>query len=316
MYNKHLNIFHYYNGSITSEDNLSRILARILMERNYQKFQKKILSFLSVSGDIDFVFSHISVSNMKKYLNENGKQIQKYIPVTLTSRGEKFIKGYSKTDRSIPDIVLLVGDNLVFLEVKLGQDIPEEQVLNQVRNYLGLDTYQAEVFHLYWEDLVTLLSKLYPDDFFIKDYLEIIDSKYTNWFQFNLRETLNKVNHQYRLDHDFYDKTNLVNVWIYRMISAYMKKYKIKAHEDFERRRSFPLQNQYSSEMQYRLNLKNDSLDAHIWTGETICYTREFQAYYQTHTDLVQSFVLSKDNPYQSTYYMIPYILFRDHYGY
>ncbi len=92
--------------------------------------------------------------------------------------------------------------------MKLGQDIPEEQVLNQVRNYLGLDTYQAEVFHLYWEDLVTLLSKLYPDDFFIKDYLEIIDSKYTNWFQFNLRETLNKVNHQYRLDHDFYDKTN------------------------------------------------------------------------------------------------------------
>ena len=71
MYNKHLNIFHYYNGSITSEDNLSRILARILMERNYQKFQKKILSFLSVSGDIDFVFSHISVSNMKKYLNKN-----------------------------------------------------------------------------------------------------------------------------------------------------------------------------------------------------------------------------------------------------
>ena len=136
MYNEHLNIFRYYNGKITSEDNLSRVLARIFKKRNYQKFQKKILSFLSVSGDIDFVFSHISVSNMKKYLNENGKQIQKYIPVTLTSRGEKFIRGYSKTDRSIPDIVLLSNDTLIFLEVKLGQEIPQEQVLNQVRSYL------------------------------------------------------------------------------------------------------------------------------------------------------------------------------------
>ena len=67
---------------------------------------------------------------MRNYLDENRKNICKCIPVTLTSREKKFIKGYSKTDRSIPDIVLLVGDNLVFLEVKLGQDIPEEQVLN------------------------------------------------------------------------------------------------------------------------------------------------------------------------------------------
>ena len=316
MYNKHLNIFHYYNGSITSEDNLSRILARILMERNYQKFQKKILSFLSVSGDIDFVFSHISVSNMKKYLNENGKQIQKYIPVTLTSRGEKFIRGYSKTDRSIPDIVLLSNDTLIFLEVKLGQDIPQEQVLNQVRSYLEVDDYQAEVFHLYWEDLITLLSQLYPDDFFIKDYLEIIDSKYTHWFQYSLRDTLERVHYQYRLDHDFYCKNNLVNIWIYRMIEKYMKGHKIKAHEDFLVRRAFPLENFFSTEMQYRLNLKDHSLDAHIWTGETIEYTKEFHSYYQNHTELVQSFISSQNHPYQASYYMVPYILFRDHFGY
>ena len=117
---------------------------------------------------------------------------------------------------------MLSNDTLIFLEVKLGQDIPQEQVLNQVRSYLEVDDYQAEVFHLYWEDLITLLSQLYPDDFFIKDYLEIIDSKYTHWFQYSLRDTLERVHYQYRLDHDFYCKNNLVNIWIYRMIEKYM----------------------------------------------------------------------------------------------
>ena len=84
---------------------MSRDLEIRFKERNYQEFQKKILYSFGISENIDFVFSHIGISSMRNYLDENRKNICKCIPVTLTSRGEKFIKGYSKTDRSIPDIV-------------------------------------------------------------------------------------------------------------------------------------------------------------------------------------------------------------------
>ena len=36
IYNEHLNLFNYYSRGKTCEDNLSRILARILFEDNYK----------------------------------------------------------------------------------------------------------------------------------------------------------------------------------------------------------------------------------------------------------------------------------------
>ena len=84
VYNEHLNIFNYYNRGKTCEDNLSRILARILMEKKYKKFHTEFLANLDIKGDIDYVFSHVNTNTIKKYLNKNNKKVSECIPVTLT----------------------------------------------------------------------------------------------------------------------------------------------------------------------------------------------------------------------------------------
>lgn len=322
IYNEHLNIFNYYGRGKTCEDNLSRILTRILMEDEYKNFQNEILNILDIDGNIDCVFSHIGINKIKNYIFNNQIKIDEYIPVTLTAMEESVDDESLQAKTPIPDIVLLVNNKLIFIEVKIGNEIPNKQVLNQIRMYLNDYDFDVNVKHLYWENIVKSLSKIYSKDFFIKDYLELIASDYPNWFNYNFKELYDIMrkdknnNIIYKEFKDLEDDNNLINVRIYRLLDEYCKKNNIMKHSCFDKRRSFPLINSFTSEMQFRFVQEGNRLESHIWTGELIEYTKNFNNYYKNNKILVDSFINGKSDRFDGEYYIVPYILFRSYFSY
>ena len=323
VYNEHLNVFNYYSRGKTCEDNLSRILAKILIEEQYKKFHDEFLNLIGMKGNIDYVFSHIGSEKIKRYITSNNINIVECIPVTLTDRGKK-IDNESSSKSKIPDIVLKINNKLVFIEVKLGTTIPEKQVMGQIKKYLNDKDYNGKIIKIYWEDIIKKLSKLYSNDFFIKDYLQLIDSNHSNWFDYSFVDIYkmestkkdNKGNIIYKNERDLNDKNNLINIRISKLLENYCKQNKIRLHSHFYKRRAFPLVNSFTTEMQLRFNQNQNRLEAHIWTGELVDYTKEFNEYYKNNSELIKSFINFKDNKYDAKCFIIPYVLFRDHFAY
>ena len=317
IYNSHINIFDYYGGGKYHENNISRVLAKILLEGRYKKFHKELLEKIGVKGNIDYVFSHVGNNIIKHYINNSDKKINDFIPVCLTDiEIEGSIDSKSgQAKNPIPDIVLLVGDKLIYIEVKLNKTIPKNQVLNQIRSYTGNKKYYKEPIKINWSFIIKVLSKYYSTDFFISDYLQFIDYKYSHWFDFNFKEILEKMKHE-KIIYDQYNKNDLINIRIYKLLLNYCNKNKLEIHPCFKNRSAFLLKNNFVSEMQYRFNKKDNSLEAHIWTGELVSYTKAFNDYYYSNKSLVDSFINDKTNEYGAEYSIVPYILFRDHFSY
>ena len=186
----YLNLFEHYRheASIPLENNLTRILARIIKGNYYvadllfRLINNRLIEsgYGTIYDDFDDQKINVdiqkSIGELKQNLNiENDKTISnKIIGIALTAENINFddIKTKEATDQQRPDIYVFFDNYHFIFEVKKTK----EDCSQQLKEYL--ESLNADkIVSIKWDDIISILEKSVNDgygDLIINDYLDYI----------------------------------------------------------------------------------------------------------------------------------------------
>ena len=334
FYDRHLNLFisygsrkvYEYNDDIDDldykekiiENNVSRVLARLCMEKDkiYLNFQERLLDKIGVSGDITEVFFQVRNDKIRARLKDI--KINKIIPVTLTEFNGSSVNSKVDFDKNsgnycIPDIVLRVDDTLVFIEVKKTREDATNQVLEQIYNFNKTSLDSGDVVKIYWNQVTNILNNLPRKDIVINDYLLFLRRYFPEWFMDKMTDIIPNKNNLL-IEYDDSDVSNPINVRLFNLLKKYCNMDDKMSYKYLRVRRAIGIECLFASEMQFRFNKLNNSIEVHMWTGETKYFLLEYLKYKKNNVDKIDKFKKYNDNGISTK--IRPYVLFRDDFRY
>lgn len=190
MSNIKMNLFEHYSqaGCLPIENNISRILARILNENVYifssfiNKINEKsgmLLETVKTKYNVDFqrTVKNIDVDCYNKVIG---------VALTATELQEEYSNEDINENLIIDIIVENFNDTLIIIEVKRTNENCMYQLDKQIKSIMNGKDIEYEKVSMKWEDIVEILGNYIKSskqkDIIVEDYYEYLKHYYKQWF--------------------------------------------------------------------------------------------------------------------------------------
>lgn len=191
MSNIKMNLFEHYtqNGCIPIENNISRILARILNDNIYifNSFINKINEKCKVS--LGVVETEYSVDFQRNVSDIDIDYYNHIIGVALTAEELQETENIdAETNKNlITDIIIEhFKDTLIIIEVKRTNENCMYQLDKQIQSIINDKDIKYEKVSMKWEDIVEILGNYIKlskqQDIVVEDYYNYLKHYYKKWF--------------------------------------------------------------------------------------------------------------------------------------
>jgi hypothetical protein len=202
--NQHLNIFRFYNESVSKEfieNNLSRAFALCL--KNDPLFLTHYLRTIISSEDFEFLFSVYSSEskfNIDLQIDMESidlENIRKVYAIAMTAKRDLEMSDFLQHEycenkkMNITDIFITIKDIAFVVEVKKDDVNCKAQLYNQIYPFLKLSPLPTVIaINFSWQDVMDIMEKVVTiesltqtGNVFINDFLRFSEVKYPEWFK-------------------------------------------------------------------------------------------------------------------------------------
>jgi len=191
MSNIKMNLFEHYtqNGCIPIENNISRILARILNDNVYifNSFINKVNEKSNIAlGNVE---SEYSVDFQRIVSDIDTDYYNQVIGIALTAEElqETENTGVETNKNLITDIIIEnYKDILIIIEVKRTSENCMYQLDKQIQSIIDGKDIKYEKISMKWEDIVEILGNYIKSskqkDIVVEDYYDYLKHYYKQWF--------------------------------------------------------------------------------------------------------------------------------------